>query len=1043
MELNYENVVLTLTTAADVQRGTQQTVAESQLKQWEICKGYHYILQRVYDDMSQSLQIRWLAVICLKNGVDKYWRSTRIHAICKEEKQEIRKNLFNQLDESNSQLTIQNAHTIARICRHDFPAAWPTVFDEMADIMESSSQISETLGIMRMNNLLIIMNQILKVLASVRIGRARSALQAKVPIILPHLVKHYHHYFRLWTTNYDAATMEVGYMCLKNIRRATVDGYEYPHRDNTINEFFETSLLHFQKLLIMHESTQLELLERYLKCYLKLYFNMANANSVAFLLFSSSRSIILTLLSMLQQKADTVYNLEDRDGSDFWEQTVVKTILIMKKITSFAYRKGATLLRPSNDKKEVERATKVVEEIFTPQLLENLVNMLMSSYLKLRPCDLEAWQMEPEEWVTEELQVSWEYQIRPCAENYFEDLVSYFKPFLSELILNKIQTVLSDADTDILTKDATLSVFQLSSGAISDDCNFDQMFANYFLPEALKVDSDDCKIVKRRVCLIISDWVCIQCSKETRDSIYKLIVTLLQPDQLFNDKVVRLTATQTLQHLINDWEFRKSDFRPYLDTTVEALLKLLSELNWTESKMFILKMISLIIERNNPLIEEAVLRDIMDMVPKMWEESNNSNEMILKNSLLRILRELTNSLNSKSQLIHSMVMPLIPICCTEGSQYYSLLCEDGFELWSAILKQLPLDKPIPSNIFGEWFPLVLKGLCNWTEILPLVLKILRSYSLLDATLFETDFGLEIFKVLGGYLGTMRDDSLFIASQTVEILVLQVSKDQIYNSKLMENLAESGLFNAMIIYITRETETPNCEIKVALPVLRMMMLDAKFFVFQLLGSILVKGTSLSMLFHRLFTNLVGYLKMTYDSKARKVFLLALLSLYDPSYFVKKVNLDPNVGGDVDYQLEQMDDNDGIALILSMNFNKVLSLTSRFLEEVQEAPGGDCKNYHRQSPYDDEVLVMAQTDEEQRDEGEDPENEYVQEFRIPDSGEKLRYTQLLLAKDSVYNVNLKEFVKFKMSQLVGSVDNYEGLINSVSKETLDDLQLAYSK
>ncbi|VEU21115.1 DEKNAAC102062 [Brettanomyces naardenensis] len=1042
MDLNYPNLVITLTTAAGVQRGIQQESAEAQLKQWEVSKGYHYLLQQVYNDMSQTLQVRWLAVICMKNGVDKYWRPTRMHAISKEEKQEIRKGIFNRLDESNNQLTIQNAHIIARICRHDFPVEWPTIFDEMADIMESSSRISEDLSVVRINNLLIIMNQVLKVLASVRIGRARIAMQSKMPIILPHLVKYYHHYFRLWTTGYDLATMEVGYMCLKNIRRAVVDGYEYPHRDATICEFFETSLAHFQKLFIMHQSTGMELLEKYLKCYLKLYFNMASANTVAFLLFSSSKNIVLTLLSMLQQEASTVYNLEERDGSDFWEQMAVKAILIMKKITSFAYRKGATVLRQRNDKQEVEKATKiVVNDIFSEQLLDNLVNMLMSSYLKLRPCDLEAWQLEPEEWVTEELQVSWEYQIRPCAENYFQDLASYFKPHLCGFIMDKIQSTLSNPDTDVVSKDAILSVFQLSSSAISDGCNFDEMFPNYFLPEALKDDSNDSKIIRRRVCLIISEWVCIQCSKETRDAIYNLMATLMQPGQPSSDKVVRLTASQTLQHLVDDWEFRKADFRPYLDNIVESLLSLLKELGWTESKMFILKVMSLIIERSNPLLDEHVLRDIMDMVPKMWEESNDSNEMILKNSLLRVLRDLTNSLNSESQLIHPMVIPLIPLCCTEGSQYYSLLCEDGFELWSAVLKQLPLDKPIPVDIFEQWFPLILTGLCNWTEILPLVLNIVRSYTLVNAGLFESDYGLEIFKVLGGYLGTMRDDSLFATSQLVEILLLQIDRED--DSKLTANIADSGLFNAMVSYITRETETPNCEIKMAFPILRMIILDPKFFIFQLLNSILVKGTSLPILFNRLVTNLIGYMKLIYDSKARKLFLLGLLSFYDADYFVKKVNLDPSARGDVEYQLENLSDSDGIALVLSMNFNKILSLTSRFLEEVQENDQGDCKNYHRQSPYDDEGLLLAQTDDEQRDEGEDPDNEYVREFRVPESGERLRYTRLILAKDSIFNVNLKEFVKFKMSQLVGSVENYEGLINTVNRETLDDLQLAYSK
>ncbi|GMF59005.1 unnamed protein product [[Candida] boidinii] len=155
MELNIENLKAVLHEASVTERGQNQQVAEAQLKSWESVKGFHFLLQSVYIDTNQPLQIRWLAIIYLKNDVDKFWRASRVHAIQKDEKLEIRNRLFDVLDESNNQLSIQNAHTIAKIARYDFPTEWPNIFETFANILENSDK-----SIIRVNNTLLILNQL-------------------------------------------------------------------------------------------------------------------------------------------------------------------------------------------------------------------------------------------------------------------------------------------------------------------------------------------------------------------------------------------------------------------------------------------------------------------------------------------------------------------------------------------------------------------------------------------------------------------------------------------------------------------------------------------------------------------------------------------------------------------------------------------------------------------------------------------------------------------------------------------------------------------
>lgn len=53
-------------------------------------------------------------------------------------------------------------------------------------------------------------------------------------------------------------------------------------------------------------------------------------------------------------------------------------------------------------------------------MITRLVDTLMEWYLRLRPTELENWFMDPEEWINEQMATSYEYQIRPCAENVFK-----------------------------------------------------------------------------------------------------------------------------------------------------------------------------------------------------------------------------------------------------------------------------------------------------------------------------------------------------------------------------------------------------------------------------------------------------------------------------------------------------------------------------------------------------------------------------------------------------------------------------------------------
>lgn len=1016
--LDYNTLLQVLNAASSPLRGPEQQNAESQLKAWEAEKGFHYLLQSIYIDTQLSLQVRWLAVICLKNGVERFWRPTRINAITKEEKLEIRKRLFSTLGESNNQLAIQNAHLISKISRLDFPVEWPTLFEDIIQILEScSAQMNDPTTIVKLNNLMIISNQVLKILASVRIGKARMMMQAKAPLLFPHLVKFYTMFFERWLAdnNFDVTIMEVGYLFLKNIRRLVVDGYEYQNRDKYVQEFMELSIQQFQKLLILHESNRLDLLERYIKCFVKLYFNLVRDKTCSFILLSCSKNILLTLLSLLQQKASLIYNLEiEADDSDFWEKIAIKSFIIMKTITNYVFKENRTnIVKQKNDRLEIEQSIELLKtSFFSLDLIENLINLITNWYLKLRPVDLENWENEPEDWFNEEASLDWEFQIRKCAENYFQDLSIHFSEFISQFIMNKIEN-LNTGQLDSITKDSILSIFELSSNSISKSCNFNQLLIEYFIPQALSTDNSlNSKLIKRRVCLIINEWLDVKIEPNVRIEIYKFLLTLVSEPE--NDKVVKLTSIQTLKYMLDDWEFRKGDFRPFIDENVKHLLMVLDSLETIESKIFTLNTMSLLLERTNPLIDEKVLIEIVTVVPILWQKSNNSNEMIIKNSLLRILKDLIMSLNENSNLIHDIVVPLIPICCDSKSEYYSLLCEDGLELWSSIMKTLPSKEvSATSKLFDPiLLEILVNCLINWTEILPLILGIIRSYFLISADIFNNEAGFKIFEVLKGYLKTMRDDSVFLTSSILEIAILE--KNAGNKEFFYSNLIKSGLFAEVVEYLIRDTDSPYCEIKVSLPLLR-MIIDTPILVISNIGN--------ASVLNRLLGNLCRFAKNSFDPKVRKLFLLGLLSLYQVEGLQKEslVIIPPSKIDDLDeldYELEKLDKQTGISAVLVLFFKRIVDLSLSFVEEIRELPSGDLKAYHKQTSYDDTDLQPYEPGYDENAEEQDQE-EYALENDVPPTAERLRYTQLLQNFDPVRRVFFRDALRGTVERVYGHI------------------------
>jgi Importin-beta N-terminal domain len=79
---------------------------------------------------------KWLAAVQLKNMINKKWALSRVgkpttQAYTDREKQQLRSEVLQVIGLKDSKAALQVALAVAKMARHDYPTAWPTLLDEL------------------------------------------------------------------------------------------------------------------------------------------------------------------------------------------------------------------------------------------------------------------------------------------------------------------------------------------------------------------------------------------------------------------------------------------------------------------------------------------------------------------------------------------------------------------------------------------------------------------------------------------------------------------------------------------------------------------------------------------------------------------------------------------------------------------------------------------------------------------------------------------------------------------------------------------------
>jgi hypothetical protein len=153
------------------------------------------------------------------------------------------------------------------------------------------------------------------------------------------------------------------------------------------------------------------------------------------------------------------------------EELSLKGLLLLRAGLKMVFDRTHSFKYKSPEAKEEQNQAKefIKSQLLTNELVSQIANVIVTKFFVFRQVDLAAWEEDEDEWEIREEGGSntWEFEIRPCAEKLFMDLVVNFKDLLVEPLLSFFQSVAGTDQSSVATKDAVYTAMGLSAPVVN------------------------------------------------------------------------------------------------------------------------------------------------------------------------------------------------------------------------------------------------------------------------------------------------------------------------------------------------------------------------------------------------------------------------------------------------------------------------------------------------------------------------------------------------------------------------------------------------
>ncbi|XP_058492386.1 importin-11 [Solea solea] len=748
------SVVLQALTQATSQDTAVLKPAEEQLRQWETQPGFYSVLLNIFNNQMLDVNVRWLAVLYFKNGIDRYWRRVAPHALSEEEKTSLRAGLITNFNEPVNQIATQIAVLIAKVARLDCPRQWPELIPILLESVKGQDGLQQ-------HRALLTFYHVTKTLASKRLAQDRRLFQDLASGIYSFACSLWSHHTdcflqQIYARDEAAAlgSLERTLLSLKVLRKLTVHGFQEPQQNMEVMGFLNAVFERLKQFLecrrqVGPDSTCREKLEKTIILYTKVLLDFLEYHPCAF----------LPLIQCSLEFAVSYVFTPAGEGVTF-ERFIVQCMNLIKMIVkNDAYK-------PSKNMEENLEAHKIKTAFFTHPTLTEIGRRLVSHYFLLTEEELAMWEEDPESFAVEETGGdSWKYSLRPCTEVLFLDIFHNYSQTLTPVLLDMVQNLQGPTNVEdpvqLLMKDAVYNAVGLAAYELFDNVDFDQWFKNQLLGE-LQVRHHRYKLIRRRVIWLIGQWISVKFKSDLRPLLYEVILSLMQDPDL----VVRIETATTLKLTVDDFEFRTEQFLPYLESIFGLLFQLLQQVTQCDTKMQVLHVISCVIERVNIQIRPYV-GCLVQYLPLLWKQSEEHN--MLRCAILTTLIHLVQGLGAESKNLYPFLLPVIQLSTDVSQPPHVYLLEDGLELWLVTLENSPAVTPELLRIFQNMSALLELS----SENLRTCFHIVNAYIYLSATEFLQNYAESLCRSFCDLLKDITNEGQVQVLKVVEI-ALKVS-----------------------------------------------------------------------------------------------------------------------------------------------------------------------------------------------------------------------------------------------------------------------------
>ncbi|EDW10618.1 importin-11 [Drosophila mojavensis] len=738
--------------------------AEAQLSEWEQQPGFFPILARLSmklqgdsdaaaaatsaaaaaATLSDSVKIRWMAAVYLKNGIERYWRHNSRQELAPEQKQQIREILLQHYDaEDVPQVALQVAVLLSKIARMDcWPELMPTLMKQLQACSESPVQQQRTL---------LVLHYVIKALASRRLMAEKRAFEELSAQIFSYMA------WNIWATlttrflqlqKTDPAAhscLQRAHIAMRTLRKLLIYGcgskpYKSSDHMNFIEQLFERlrQCLELRYELRLRASGNEQLindLERFILKMMKTLNEFMDRHSLSFARFVPV-ALEFSFHYVFHEGTALIFDAGERIN---FSHFVIQAINLLKGIMmSGNYSIAQDQTANSLEDELLATASQTQSKFFSVERVTYLCEKIVTHYFLLTPEELAEWQQDPESYGQDDGGGdAWKYELRPCVESlYFTCFTQHSNVMINEVLkfVRRAQQLQLTQDSElkaILLKDAIYNAVGQASFHFFNKLDFGSWLTSQLLAE-LRIEASNFRILRRRIIWLVGNWVGVQLPRELRPLAYEACLHLLRPEE---DMPIRLAAARTLNLLIDDFEFMPEAFHPYFAALFEALFLLLREAGACDTKIVVLGTMTLLVEKMSEFIEPQALQFIA-YLPLLWRESEEHEYNMLRCAIIGTLEQLVRTIRDVPESMKPFLYSVIELSTDLQQRSHVYLIEDGIMLWLAVIGNSTALTPELLGLCDHLLPIIEMS----SENLRTVLQLIHAYILLDAHAYLSRYG---------------------------------------------------------------------------------------------------------------------------------------------------------------------------------------------------------------------------------------------------------------------------------------------------------------